>query len=307
MRDHFAYALNSISRERDDLFLVTADISPASALAEFVERAPSRVVDAGVAEQAMIGLAAGLAIEGFRPFAYTIANFTVFRPFEHIRVDVCYQDLPVTIVGVGTGLSYSALGGTHHTYEDVPLMYALPNMDIVVPCDPLEVEPAIRAILASGTPSYLRLGKSGEPAITEWADQPYELGRLRCLNPNECVDQGSTAVVTYGPIADWILRSLRSTSDRHVPVYAATSIRPFPEDDLLDLLRHFSRVVIVEEQFEAVGLFSIATTRLHKHDFASRLVPCGLRHDWPHTYGSQEDVRSELGLSVDRLLNLVEV
>jgi transketolase len=135
MRDSFALALNEISRERDDLFLITADISPASALIDFVKKNPKRVIDVGVSEQVMTGLAAGLAMKGFRPFTYSIANFSVFRPFEQIRVDLSYQNLPVTVIGVGAGLSYSALGGTHHSLEDIAILSTLPNFQILTPSD----------------------------------------------------------------------------------------------------------------------------------------------------------------------------
>jgi transketolase len=305
MRDHFARALSALSVERDDLFLVTADISPASALAEFVANSPGRVIDAGVAEQAMIGICAGLAIEGFRPFAYSIANFSVMRPYEHIRVDIAYQDLPVTIVGVGVGLSYSALGATHHTVEDVSLMYGLPNMKIVTPCDPCEVGLAMLAILSQDSPAYLRMGKSGEPKLTAEVREPYELGVLRCLNPEALPSNSPQAIVTYGTTAAWVLEVLAKTGKK-IPVFAATSVRPFPRHDLIRLLNHYQKVLVVEDQYENCGLYAIARVVLSEIGSLDRLKVCGLRHMWSHSYGTEIDVRASLGLDSRRLGLMLE-
>jgi transketolase C-terminal domain/subunit len=105
----------------DKRLVVVADISPAGSIAKFREEFPDRFVNTGVAEQIMIGLAAGMALRGLRPFAYTIATFALYRPFEFVRDDIAYQELPVTVVGIGGGVNYSTLGGTHHAMEDIAI------------------------------------------------------------------------------------------------------------------------------------------------------------------------------------------
>src|SRR5713101_1188379 len=162
MRDAFARTFYDVAKADPRIFMVVADISPASKMTNFKEEFPSRFVDVGVAEQTLIGLSAGLALRGYKPFAYTIANFTIYRPFEQVRDDLCYQNLPVTVVGVGAGLAYSTLGGTHHAQEDVAIMSALPNMAVLAPCDPLETTAAVAACAERNGPTYLRLGKAGE-------------------------------------------------------------------------------------------------------------------------------------------------
>ena len=144
---------------------MVADISPASKISNFKEEFPTRFIDVGVAEQTLIGISAGLALRGYKPFAYTIANFTIYRPFEQVRDDVCYQNLPVTVVGMGAGITYSPLGATHHTLEDVAVMSAIPNMSVLAPCDPPELTDAMRATMRHNGPMYLRLGKAGEPTL----------------------------------------------------------------------------------------------------------------------------------------------
>ena len=147
-------------------------------MAKFSQQYPDRFINVGVAEQSMIGICAGLALKGCQPFAYTIATFSLYRPFEMVRDDLCYQNLPVTVVGMGAGVIYSTLGGTHHTQEDIAIAGAIPNMQIIAPCDPAECTEATRycATQKKG-PVYLRIGKAGEPNYTDKAIDPWVFGK----------------------------------------------------------------------------------------------------------------------------------
>ena len=136
MRNAFAQALYDAAVADERICVLAADISPAGPLVEFQRRFPRRFLNVGVAEQAMIGVAAGMAIRGLRPFVYTIATFALYRPFEFVRDDLAYQSLPVTVVGMGSGLNYSTLGSTHHSQEDVAVACAIPNLQVIAPCDP---------------------------------------------------------------------------------------------------------------------------------------------------------------------------
>ena len=128
MRNKFADTLYELSKEDDRICALVADISPAGSMVKFREEFPERFVNTGVAEQSMIGIAAGMALQGLRPFCYTIATFSLFRPYEMVRVDLGYQNLPVTIIGMGAGVVYSTLGGTHHSMEDISIASSIPNM-----------------------------------------------------------------------------------------------------------------------------------------------------------------------------------
>ena len=142
--------------------MVVADISAAGAMDRFRTEFPKRFVNTGVAEQIMIGMCAGMSMRGLKPFAYTIATFALFRPYEFIRDDLAYQNLPVTVVGIGGGVTYSQLGGTHHAMEDVAVACAMPNMRVLAPCDPSEVSAATQWCIGNQDgPVYLRLGKAG--------------------------------------------------------------------------------------------------------------------------------------------------
>lgn len=162
MRNAFIEELVFAARSGKDVALVVGDLGY-KVVEPFADEFPNRFFNAGIAEQNMIGLAAGMASEGVHVFAYSIANFPTFRCAEQIRNDVDYHNLPVTIVSVGGGLSYGSLGYSHHAIQDYALIRAMPNMLIASPGDPMEVRACVRYIINSPSPSYLRLGKAGEP------------------------------------------------------------------------------------------------------------------------------------------------
>jgi len=172
VRNTFSETLYAEATANPDVYIVVADISPAGSMAKFSSEYPERFINVGVAEQSMIGIAAGLALKGCQPFAYTIATFSLYRPFEMIRDDLCYQNLPVTVVGMGAGVIYSTLGGTHHTQEDIAIASALPNMQVLAPCDPLEcIESTLKNPLFSGQIQYvprMEHDSNGKRRYNEW-------------------------------------------------------------------------------------------------------------------------------------------
>jgi transketolase len=162
MRTTFIDELVALAEINPRIALIVGDLGY-SVVEPFIERFPDRFINAGVAEQNMTGLAAGMASEGYHVFTYSIANFPTFRCAEQIRNDVAYHQLSVTVVSVGGGLAYGALGYSHHAVQDYALMRTLPNMLIAAPGDPMEVRACMRYLVANPGPSYLRLGKAGEP------------------------------------------------------------------------------------------------------------------------------------------------
>jgi transketolase len=164
MRNAFIQELVTLARQHSQIALVVGDLGY-SVVEPFADEFPDRFINAGVAEQNMMGLAAGMASEGYHVFTYSIANFPTFRCAEQIRNDVDYHKLPVTVVAVGGGLAYGALGYSHHAVQDYALMRTLPNMLIAAPGDPMETRACMRYIVDHPGPSYLRLGKAGEPCF----------------------------------------------------------------------------------------------------------------------------------------------
>jgi transketolase len=164
MRNTFMHELVELARVHPHIALVVGDLGY-SVVEPFADEFPDRFINAGVAEQNMTGLAAGMASEGYHVFTYSIANFPLFRCAEQIRNDVAYHGLPVTVVSVGGGLAYGALGYSHHAVQDYALVRTFPNMLIAAPGDPMEVRACLRYLVAHPGPSYLRLGKTGEPCF----------------------------------------------------------------------------------------------------------------------------------------------
>ena len=164
MRNAFIEELVALAHVHKNVALIVGDIGY-SVIEPFAESFPERFINAGVAEQNMTTLAAGMASEGYHVFTYSIANFPTFRCAEQIRNDIDYHNLPVTVVAVGGGLAYGALGYSHHAVQDYALMRCMPNMLIAAPGDPMEVKACLRYIISNPQPSYLRLGKAGEPCF----------------------------------------------------------------------------------------------------------------------------------------------
>ncbi|MDC0108453.1 hypothetical protein OAI35_01980 [Paracoccaceae bacterium] len=162
MRNTFIDELVLLARTNPQIALVVGDLGY-SVIEPFADEFPERFINAGVAEQNMTGLAAGMASEGYHVFTYSIANFPSFRCAEQLRNDVDYHRLPVTVVAVGGGLAYGSLGYSHHAVQDYALFRSFPNTLIAAPGDPNEVRACMRYLVVNPGPSYLRLGKAGEP------------------------------------------------------------------------------------------------------------------------------------------------
>lgn len=193
MRNAFIEELVALAAEHPQIALVVGDLGY-SVVEPFADRFPDRFINAGVAEQNMTGLAAGMASEGYHVFTYSIANFPSFRCAEQIRNDVDYHRLPVTVVAVGGGLAYGALGYSHHAVQDYALFRSFPNMMIAAPGDPMEVRACMRWLIANPQPSYLRLGKAGEPVFHKHVPE-VESGRWLQVSAGER-DAGDVLLAT---------------------------------------------------------------------------------------------------------------
>jgi transketolase len=212
---------------------------------------------------------------------------------------VCYQNLPVTIVGIGAGVAYSTLGGTHHAMEDIAVMGALPNMSIVAPCDPLEVEAATWACAEHPGPVYLRLGKAGEPELTGNAVEPFRLGKVRLLQ-----DGSGTCILAYGPIMkmafDLAARIQEKTRARP-GVVSVHTLKPIDTEGVASLLQRFDRVVVLEEHSARGGLGPQVKQIAWDSGARCTLHTFSLQDQFIHLFGSQKELWDAHGLSLDRI------
>lgn len=300
MRNTFAKTFYAAGKDDERLAVVVADISPAGSIQDFRNDFPERFINTGVAEQIMIGVCAGMALRGLRPFAYTIAPFTIFRPYEHVRDDLCYQNLPVTIVGIGGGVSYSALGSTHHAMEDIALCNGLPNMQAIAPCDSLEVEAAtLWCTGENANPCYLRLSRVGDEPLTAGMDEPWRFGKVRRLQGGE-----DTAVVAYGPIMKMALEVAEGLRGRgeSVSVYSCSTIKPLDRDGLAEVLRRHKKVVVIEEMVPSASLGALVKQLAWDVRADCRLETFSLQDRFIHCYGEHGDILAAHGLSTEQIL-----
>jgi len=304
LRNRFAETLYDIACTDERIYIVVADISPAGSMVKFREQFPERFINVGVAEQAMIGICAGLALKGMRPVAYTIATFSLYRPFEMIRDDLCYQNLPVVVVGIGGGVIYSTLGGTHYAQEDIAVAGAIPNMSIVAPCDPDEADAAVRHILTrpSGGPVYLRFGKAGEPPLTTGAREPFRFGKIRRLRQGDQI-----CVLSYGVImgmADKVARALEADG-KSISLVACATLKPLDVEGIKELLATHGQVIVIEEHAPQGGLAPQVKQIAWDAKAVCRIDAFTLRDEFVHCYGNHEDILARHGLSVDLILDKV--
>jgi len=302
MRNAFAEALYEEASSNPEIYVVVSDISPAGSMAKFSSQYPERFINVGVAEQSMIGIAAGLALKRCQPFAYTIATFSLYRPFEMVRDDLCYQNLPVTVVGMGAGVVYSTLGGTHHSQEDIAIAGAIPNMQIVAPCDPLECMEATRWCARQKTgPVYLRIGKAGEPVMTKDAE-PWRFGKIRYLRRGTDV-----CILTYGVItamAAKVADALQSQG-KSVSLASVHTLKPLDRDGIAEALRNYPQVIVIEEHAPQGGLAAQSKQIAWDVRATCRLDTFTLQDAFIHNYGSHDDLLSAHGLSPARILSMV--
>lgn len=296
MRNRFAEVIYEIGCKDDRICAVVADISPAGSMVKFREDFPKRFINCGVAEQAMIGIAAGMALRGMRPFCYTIATFSLYRPFEMVRDDLCYQNLPVTVIGMGAGVIYSTLGGTHHTMEDIAVASAIPNMTVLAPCDPEEMRIATTwCATESKSPVYMRLGKAGEPDLTANAIEHFQMGKIRYLKKGSDI-----AILSYGitvAMAFDIAKQLEAQG-KSVSVLSCHTIKPLDQRGVRQVLASHDRVAVVEEHVPHGGLGSRVKEIAWDIGARCRLDCFSLKDEFIHFYGNHEELLNAHGLSI---------
>ena len=251
MRNAFIEELVQLAADNDRIILMVGDLGY-SVVEPFADRYPHRFINAGVAEQNMMGMAAGLASEGYQVFVYSIANFPTFRCAEQIRNDVAYHRLPVTIVTVGGGLAYGNLGYSHHAIQDYGLLRLMPNMLIAAPGDPMEVRACMRYLVVQPQPSYLRLGKAGEPCFHA-AVPEVEPGRwLKLVGDRDC---RKTMLTTGAPLAIascWLQAAERGDVALHsLPLWSMSAKKLQPQQ-----VMNWESVVTMEDHIVDCGFGS---------------------------------------------------
>ncbi|MBS9423348.1 transketolase family protein [Photorhabdus caribbeanensis] len=242
MRNTFIKSLCEQAEKNDKIFLLCGDLG-FSVLEQFAERFPDRYLNVGIAEQNMLQVASGLALEGYKVFVYSIGNFPTLRAMEQIRYDVCYHNLDVTIVAVGAGYAYGPLGTSHHTTEDIAMMRAIPNMFVCAPGDPAEAELVAKELCERHNgPAYVRINKAGEKRIhIEKLESEKELPIFIKKKGND-----STVVFSTGAVLSYSLSQLESEYDDYV-LYSVPFISGLKKEAILKSILSANNVITIEE------------------------------------------------------------
>lgn len=291
MRQITIEAAHEIMKRNPKSYFVVGDLGY-HAVEEIEKEFPTRFINAGVAEQNMIGMAAGLALGGNKVFVYSIIPFLTMRPFEQIRNDLCYQNLDVVLIGAGAGLSYGILGPTHFAMEDVAIMRALPNMTVFSPADETEAIMGMRKIEELKGPVYFRTGGRSEPVVFE---KPYDfkLGKGVVIREGEEV-----VIISSGPILKEAIGAadLLKLEDLNIGVVGIHTIKPFDKELVKKLTIKAKLIVTVEEHFLVGGLGSAVAEVMAELGSHAKLVRMGVDDQFVKHTGSQTYLRSILGL-----------
>jgi transketolase len=298
VRQTFIKTLLDLGDKNPKIMLLTGDLGY-TIVEPFAERFPDRFINAGVAEQNMIGLATGLAESGFIPFVYTIVTFATLRPYEFIRNGPVLHRSKVRIIGVGHGFDYGSAGVTHHGLEDVAVMRVQPGMNVIVPADFEQARSAIKATWDYEGPVYYGIGKD-EKYTVAGLEGRFEPGKAQVVREGKDI-----TILTMGPVTLEVMKAAELLQDRRIQakVVIVASVSPPPVQDLVGILSQYKTVLTVESQYVTGGLGSLVAEVIADHGLACRLVRCGVRKSSDGLSGSLEYLYRRHGLSADQITN----
>lgn len=301
MRNSFAKSITDLSKKNKKIVLLAGDIGN-KLFDNFKKINKDRFFNCGVAEANMTGIAAGLAKQGFRPITYTITPFNTLRCLEQIKIDICYPKLPVIIVGTGAGLSYSALGATHHSLDDIAIMRALPNMNVVCPSDPIEVSHAIKHALKIKGPTYIRIGKKGEPIINK-KNIKFRIGKIHKITSGKDI-----SILSVGNIMKVSIECQKILCESNISTELVSlhTIKPLDKNYLKNVFK--KKLVICIEEHSIIGGAGSAILEfcnLNAID-SSKLMIFSAPDKFLSKTGSQEQARKKIGLTSQNIIKKIK-
>jgi transketolase len=302
MRNAFLKELFELAKHDERIVLIVGDLG-FGVVNPFMEQLPRQFLNAGVAEQNMTGMAAGMALSGKIAFTYSIGNFPTMRCLEHVRNDVCYHNANVKIVTVGGGFAYGAMGATHHAIEDLAVMRALPGMMVVAPGDPIEAQAATRAITEYPGPCYLRLGKAGEPIVHQSPIQ-FELGKA--IHMREGRD---ATIICTGGILQTAVRTTQRLADEGIQIRLLSmhTLKPLDTEAVLAAARETQAIFTLEEHSILGGLGSAVAEVLAEAEVPRiHFKRIGIPPAFSPYIGSQEYMQERHGLTPEAIAITVE-
>lgn len=296
MRNRIVELIISLAEQDKNVFLVSNDCGY-GVLDPFINRYPNRYLNVGIAEQNMIGIAAGLAKSGKRVFIYTLANFGVIRCLEQIRNDICYQNTNITLIAACCGVYYETQGFTHFGIEDISCVRSFPNTSIYNPANNMELEICFKTSLSQPGFNYFRLEqgipvRQYSPIKTE--DYVFEICSKKKIN-----------IISSGTILEEVLKVVEQEKTLDVGVFSIPFITYDIHEKIVSILQVSSYILVVEEHISHGGLFSIISeiaAQISKH---GKIIPIGITHFGISTIGTQSFIRDNNRMSAENLLQQI--
>lgn len=300
MRNAFINTIIKGYKERDDIFILSGDAG-LGVFDEFKEIYPDRFLNLGIAEQNMASFASGLSMVGYKVFVYNIIPFLLYRCYEQIRNDICYQRLPVVLIGVGSGVTYAATGMTHYSVEDIGIAQTLPNLVIISPIDPIEAKVATLYSLEAKNPVYIRLAKKGEPHIhsNDFFD----------ITVPQIIKEGrDIAILFHGSISIEVIKAWSELTKKGIypELISIPMIQPINIEVLLNILKDKRYVITIEEHFKNNGLGSVLSRIFVEYSPQWKLETMGIPYKFIHEIKDVDGMKSYFKISSYDIIKVIE-
>ena len=296
MRDTLVKQITNLAEKNKKIVVLAGDIGY-KLFDNFIKKYPNRFYNCGVAEANMTTVAAGLAIKGFIPITYTIATFNVYKTVEQIKIDICYPNLGVIVVGVGSGLSYADLGATHHALEDIGVLRSIPNLNIVTPADPLELESLVPQIIKKKQPTYLRIGKRGERNI--YKTKP----KIQFQKWNEIIKGKKICIIGSGNIIINAFEAIKELNKLKIypSLISAHTVKPLDKLALKKIFKNFKYIVTLEEHSKIGGLASSISEFYIENQYENKFLTLNTGENFIIRSGKQQNAISMVELSANKI------
>lgn len=305
MRDTVIKTLIELGKQDKNIELITGDLG-FGVLKSFWETLPDQFVNAGIAEQNMTGVAAGMALEGKKVFTYSIGNFPTLRCLEQIRNDCAYHNANVNIICVGGGYVYGSLGMSHHATEDIAILRALPDVTVICPGDPVEAALAVKKIANTQGTCYLRLGRGGEKNVNTVIKE-FKIGKAYKLRDAKDLPQ-KAAIFSTGAILEETSKACDMLEEQGIAVeqYSFPTVKPIDSDVIKDCAERFDNIFTVEEHNVVGGFGSAVAEVLAEFGGKAKLHRIGINDFYCIEVGSQAYLREQVGINADGIVRKVK-
>lgn len=300
-QDVFSATLLELAEADRNIVVVTSDSRGSGKLVTYGQKLPERIVEIGIAEQNLVGVAAGLASAGKKAFAVSPACFLTARALEQIKNDVAYSDNPVRLIGISAGVSYGALGSTHHSLHDFAVLRAINNITIVAPADNFETCEAVKLAVKMDKPLYLRFGKKAMPLLTEDESNGFQFGKGRVIKKGNDV-----AIIANGETVYPALQAAEKLEQQGIKatVVSMHTIKPLDAELVLKLAKETGAILTVEEHSVNGGLGEACASLLLQNRYNKPFKIMGIPDEYTVT-GSQVEIFGHYGLSADGIAEAV--